>query len=97
MLSAGKGRITHNLDVKSPIYAEVIDAVLRAGDADLVTVKTRAGIASPALAAIAPFDQVPFTPILQGKSEEIGEIAQRQMINAHPVAFELPRWLRRTW
>ncbi len=91
ILSAAKGRITLNLDVKSPIYAEVVDAVLRAGDADLVTVKTRAGIASPALAAIAPYDRVPFVPILQGKSDEIGAVAERQATGAHPAAFELPR------
>jgi len=91
MLSAAKGHIMLNLDVKSSIYAEVVEAVLRAGDADLVTVKTRAGISSPALAGIAPFNRVPFVPVLQGKSEEIGEVAERQATGAHPVAFELPR------
>ena len=91
LLRAAKGRITLNLDVKSPIYAEVVYAVLSAGDADLVTVKTRAGIASPALAAIPPFNRVPFIPVLQGRSEEIGVIAERQSTDAQPVAFELPR------
>jgi glycerophosphoryl diester phosphodiesterase len=91
MLGAAKGRITLNLDVKSAIYAEVVDAVLRAGDADLVTVKTRAGTASPALAAIAPYDQVPFVPVLHGKSDEIAAVAERQATGAHPAAFELPR------
>ena len=91
LLSAARGRITLNLDVKSPIYAEVVDAVLRAGDADLVTLKTRAGLASPALAGIEPFDRVSFVPVLQGKSEEIGEVAERQATGTKPVAFELPR------
>ena len=90
LLSAAKGRITINLDVKSPIYAEVVHAVLRAGDADLVTVKTRTGLASPALAAAAPFDRVPFIPVLQGASGEIAEVAEHQATAAHPIAFELP-------
>ena len=55
MLEAAKGRITLNLDVKDSIYAEVADAVERAGASDAVTIKTRAGIASPPLAAIEPF------------------------------------------
>lgn len=91
MLNAAKGRITLNLDVKSPIYAEVVHAVLAAGVSDLVTIKTRAGIASPALAGIAPFDHVPFVPVLAGRSEQIALVAEQQATGAHPVAFELPR------
>jgi glycerophosphoryl diester phosphodiesterase len=93
MLKAAKGRITLNLDVKAPIYAEVVDAVVRAGDTDLVTVKTRAGIASPALAAIAPFNQVPFVPVLNATGSHIAAVAERQATNAKPVAFELPHIL----
>jgi glycerophosphoryl diester phosphodiesterase len=93
MLKAAKGRITLNLDVKAPIYAEVVDAVLRAGAADLVTVKTRAGIASPALAAIPPFNKVPFVPVLNAKGSDIAAVAERQATNAKPVAFELPQML----
>jgi glycerophosphoryl diester phosphodiesterase len=91
MLKAAKGRITLNLDVKAPIYAEVVDAVLRAGASDLVTVKTRAGIASPALAAIAPFNSVRFVPVLNAKGSDIAAVAERQATNANPVAFELPQ------
>ena len=65
LLAAAKGRITLNLDLKSPIYAEVVGAVLRAGGADLGR--------------------------RQGKSEQIGAIAERQTTGAHPLAFELPR------
>ncbi len=93
MLKAAKGRITLNLDVKAPIYAEVVDAVLRAGAADLVTVKTRAGIASPALAAIAPFNKVPFVPVLNAKGSDLVAVAERQATNARPAAFELPHML----
>src|ERR1700722_5092608 len=93
MLKAAKGRITLNLDVKAPIYAEVVDAVLRAGVADLVTVKTRAGIASPALAAIAPFNKVPFVPVLNAKGSDLVAVAERQATDARPVAFELPNML----
>jgi glycerophosphoryl diester phosphodiesterase len=93
MLKAAKGHITLNLDVKAPIYAEVVDAVLRAGAADLVTVKTRAGIASPALATIAPFNKVPFVPVLNAKGSDIVAVAERQATDPKPVAFELPQML----
>jgi glycerophosphoryl diester phosphodiesterase len=75
------------------IYAEVVDAVVRAGDTDLDTVKTRAGIASPALAAIAPFNKVPFVPVLNAKGSDIAAVTERQTTNARPVAFELPHML----
>lgn len=91
MLRAAKGRITLNLDVKEAIYAEVVDLVLREGAADTVTVKTRAGIASPPLAAIQPFAQVPFIPVLNAHGSNVAAVAERQAIQKKPVAFELPR------
>lgn len=93
LLVAAKGRITLNLDVKAPVYVEVIDAVLRAGAADLVTVKARAGIASPPLAALLAYDKVPFIPILDhsGDPSILASVAERQVASAHPVALELPR------
>lgn len=91
MLEAAKERITLNLDVKSAIYAEVVNAILKAGASDLVTVKTRAGAASPALAAIAPFDHVPFVPVLNAKGSDIVTVAERQLTGSSPVALELPR------
>jgi glycerophosphoryl diester phosphodiesterase len=90
MLNAARGRITLNLDVKGAIYAEVVHAVLSAGAADLVTVKTRAGIASPTLAAIEPFARVPFMPILDPRGSDIVAVAERQTTGAKPVALELP-------
>ncbi len=90
MLSAARGRITLNLDVKGAIYSEVVDAVLRAGATDFVTVKTRAGIGSPKLSNIEPFTQVPFIPILDPRGSNIVDVAKRQTTNAKPVALELP-------
>ncbi|HEY9137953.1 MAG TPA: glycerophosphodiester phosphodiesterase family protein [Terriglobus sp.] len=91
MLRAAKGRITLNLDVKEAIYAEVVDLVLREGAADTVTVKTRAGIASPPLAAIQPFAQVPFVPVLDAHGSNVAAVAEQQASQKKPVAFELPR------
>ncbi len=90
LLGAAKGKITINLDVKAPIYAEVVDAVVRAQATDLVTVKTKAGIASPPLAAIQPFQQVPFMPILDSRGSDLVAVAQRQVTGAKPAGFELP-------
>lgn len=93
ILRAAKGKLTLNLDVKGAIYAEVIDAVDRAGAINFVTVKTRAGIGSPRLASIEPFVRVPFIPILDARGSEIAEVAERQMAGAKPVALELPHML----
>lgn len=90
LLTAAKGRITLNLDVKGAIYSEVIDTVVRLGAADFVTVKTRAGIGSPALASIEPFARVPFIPILDPRGSQIADVAKRQLSSAKPVALELP-------
>lgn len=93
LLRAAKGRITLNLDVKEAIYAEVVNFVVRAGASDLVTVKTRAGISSPALAAIEPFSEVPFVPVLDAHGSSVAAVAQHQTDHAKPVALELPRML----
>ncbi|PXA87372.1 glycerophosphodiester phosphodiesterase [Nostoc sp. 3335mG] len=92
LLALAKGRITINLDVKEQIYSEVADAVHRAGMDDGVTIKTVAGIGSQSLAAIPPFDRLPFIAILDnGKDQSIlPRIAEQQMATGHPVAFELP-------
>jgi glycerophosphoryl diester phosphodiesterase len=63
MLTLAKGRIVLNLDIKGPIYPEVIDAVARAGAPNWVIVKTSAGLGSGPLAAIAPYNEVPFAVI----------------------------------
>ncbi len=89
MIKAAKGRITLNLDVKDAIYAEVVDAVVRAGAVDLVTVKTRAGIGDPALAAIEPFVRIPFIPVLFGQGSNLLAVAEHQA-KGKPIAFELP-------
>lgn len=93
LLSKARGRILINLDVKAAIYAETIDAVIKLGAQRDVIVKAEAGIASPALAAISPYDRVPFMPILTnpGGVADLAAIARRQTDGARPVAIELPR------
>lgn len=89
-----KDRIVLNLDVKDAIYGEVVDAVHRAGAQDRVIVKTFAGVASVPLAAIAPYDRVPFAPILitaDPDAVDVPRIIDQQMRGAvKPIAVELP-------
>ena len=93
MLAAARGRMLLNLDVKDAIYAETVDAVLRAGMAEQVVLKAKAGPRARALARMALFDRVPFAPILQfvGAGTDLAVAATRQMQDAAPVAFELPK------
>ncbi|CAG2086273.1 glycerophosphodiester phosphodiesterase family protein [Xanthomonas euroxanthea] len=93
MLAASKGHILLNLDVKDAIYVQVVDAVARAGMQHQVIVKAEAGIATPPLAAMLPFDKVYFFPILINAhgTADLAAIATAQTRNAHPAAFELPR------
>ncbi len=94
MLALAKGRITLNLDVKDAIYPQVIAAVRAAGAQQRVTLKTRVGIGSPPLAAMSPYDQVPFLVIpLEGDDSgaRIPDIITAQMAGAiKPVGIELP-------
>lgn len=90
-LATAKGRILLNLDVQAGLYAETVAAVRRAGQQDGVIVKQPAGIGSPVLADVAPFDTMPFMPILVG-DVELDVVAERQLGGHHrPIAFELPR------
>lgn len=88
-------RIVLNLDIKDAIYPEVIAAVRRAGMARRVIVKTSAGIGSPALSALAPYDQVPFMPILSSADEggtDLAVVARQQADGRHPpIGYEVPR------
>lgn len=94
MLALAKGRITLNLDVKDAIYPQVIAAVRAAGAQERVTLKTRVGIGSPPIAAMSPYDQVPFLVIpLDGDDGGacIPDIITAQMAGAtKPVGIELP-------
>lgn len=94
ILALAKGRIVLNLDVKDMIYAEVIDAVIRAGAQDRVIVKTTAGIGSTALASISPYDKVPFMVIPSTGDPQAGDVPDiitRQMAGrTKPIAIELP-------
>ncbi|WP_084583241.1 glycerophosphodiester phosphodiesterase family protein [Sphingomonas azotifigens] len=93
MLAAARGRILLNLDIKAAIYPEVIDAVVRAGAQDRVFIKTEAGIETPALAGLTPYDRVPFMPILlnAGGRADLAAILTRQLAGKPPIGAELPR------
>lgn len=94
LLARAKGRILLNLDVKDPIYAEVIDAVARAGMREGVIVKTSAGVGSQPLAAMSPYDRVPFAVIpatSDGTGRDLPALVDAQMAGSrHPVSIELP-------
>ena len=94
LLALARDRIVLNLDIKDMIYAEVIDAVVRAGAQDRVIVKTTGGIGSPALAAIAPYDRVPFMVIPTTGDPQAADlpavIARQAAGRTRPVAMELP-------
>ena len=94
MLAAAKGRIMLNLDVKAPIYAEVGDAVRRAGMQRQVVLKTEVGVYSQPLASLPPFDQINFTPVLLNPpgTDDLLQTARTQVGGkVRPVAIELPR------
>ncbi|WP_295975157.1 glycerophosphodiester phosphodiesterase family protein [uncultured Xanthomonas sp.] len=94
MLAAAKGRIMLNLDVKAPIYAEVVDAVRRAGMERQVVVKTEVGVASQDLASMPPFDRINFTPVLlnpPGTDDLVQTLRTQTDGKVRPVAIELPR------
>ncbi|MEH3121363.1 MAG: glycerophosphodiester phosphodiesterase family protein [Sphingomonas phyllosphaerae] len=94
LLALAKDRIVLNLDVKDAIYAEVVDAVRRAGAQDRVIVKTFAGRASVPLAAVAPYDEVPFVAIPLAEAPDaanVPAIVDRQSAGSiKPLAVELP-------
>ncbi|MBB5883971.1 glycerophosphodiester phosphodiesterase [Xanthomonas sp. LMG 8992] len=94
MLASAKGRIMLNLDVKAPIYAEVVDAVRRAGMERQVVVKTEVGVASQDLASMPPFDRINFTPVLlnpPGTDDLVQTVRTQTGGKVRPVAIELPR------
>jgi glycerophosphoryl diester phosphodiesterase len=92
MLTAARGRILLNLDVKDSIYAETIAEVEAAGMADQVVVKTSAGTSTPTLAMMAPYDRTAFAAILMnaGATTNLPAIAARQLAGGRAVAVELP-------
>lgn len=95
ILARADKRIVLNLDIKSAIYPEVIEAVARAGAADRVIVKTVAGIGSLPLSAMTPYDRVPFMPILSGVEpggQDLPAVIARQASGTRrPIGVELPR------
>ncbi|RMB54932.1 glycerophosphoryl diester phosphodiesterase [Sphingomonas sp. PP-CE-3A-406] len=95
ILAHAGNRIVLNLDIKDAIYAEVIEAVVRAGATDRVIVKTVAGIGSAPLAAMAPYDRVSFMPILSSgdaAGADLAGIVTRQASGRRrAIGVELPR------
>ncbi len=95
MLARAGSHIVLNLDIKDAIYAEVIATVMRAGASGRVIVKNTAGANSLPLASLAPYNQVPFMPILASgdpSATDLPAIARRQATGDHPVlGFEIPR------
>lgn len=90
-LAAAKGRIVLNLDVQAGLYAETGAAVRRSGQQDGVILKQPAGVGSPALADVPPFNDIAFMPVLVGTGD-LPAIAGHQMTARNrPVAVELPR------
>lgn len=94
MLALAKDRIVLNLDVKDAIYPQVIAATRIADAQDRVTLKTRVGAGSLPLAAMPPYNEVPFLVIPQDVDDRdvgIADILSAQMAgNVKPVGIELP-------
>lgn len=91
MLRAAAERIVLNLDIKDAVHAESIEAVVRAGARNRVLIKAIAGIASPPMASLPPFDRVPFIPMLSGGAD-LPSVVDRQAAGAiRPVGYEVPR------
>lgn len=91
MLTAAAGRIVLNLDIKDAVHAETIAAVRSAGAEGRVLVKATAGIASPPLAVLPPFDHVPFMPMLSGTDDLPQVIARQASGTIRPIGYEIPR------
>lgn len=95
MLTLAKGRIVLNLDVKDAIYAEVIDTVVCLGAGNRVIVKASAGAGSAPLAAMTPFDRIPFMPMVasaDGTGHDLPDVIRLQTGGPRrPIGFELPR------
>lgn len=93
LIHAGN-RIMVNLDIKEAIYPEVIAAVERLGATHRVIVKTVAGAGTPPLAGMAPYDRVPFMPILSATTPDGKDLPQVLKTQASgkrlPWGYELP-------
>ena len=92
LLARAKGRILINLDIKGPIYREVIEAAVRDGVANDVVAKRRATSADPVLADSEPFRNVPFALILDGRPADatpqaLSDVVSRQASGSRPLAF----------
>lgn len=91
MLGAAAGRIVLNLDIKDAVHAETIAAVVAAGAEKRVLVKANAGVGSPPLASLPPFDRVPFLPMLLGGGDLPVTIGRQAGGVVRPIGYEVPR------
>lgn len=91
MLDAAAGHVVLNLDIKDAVYAETIAAVLETGAQDRILVKATAGIGSSPLAALPPFERVPFIPMLSGSGDLPQVIARQAYSRIRPLGYEIPR------
>ena len=92
LLAKAKGRILINLDIKGPIYREVIEAAVRDGVADDVVAKVRVTTTDPVLADSEPFKRVPFAPILDGRPADatpqaLRDVVSRQASGSRPISM----------
>jgi glycerophosphoryl diester phosphodiesterase len=81
LLARAKGRILINLDIKGPIYREVIDAAVHDGMANDVVAKRPITPSDPAVADTEPFSGVPFAPILDGRGEGVTPPVLRDIVS----------------
>lgn len=94
ILAAARGRIMLNLDIKEPIYAEVIAAARAAGMIDQVLVKSEVSDkATPVLADEPPYRDALYMPILWARGDSISDpaalIARQSSGQRHIPAVEL--------
>lgn len=90
ILAAARGRIMLNLDIKEPIYPEVVAAAVRAGVADQVLVKIAVDRVEPPLADQPPYRDTLFMPMVEQHRDQpkldAGAIAAAQAGGTHRIA-----------
>ena len=92
LLARAKGRILINLDIKGPIYTEVIEAAVHDGAASDVVAKIGATPADPVLADSEPFRNAPFMPMLDGRPaaatpQTMRDVVSRQASGIRPISM----------
>ena len=82
MLTAARGRILVNIDLKGPHAAQAAEIARRVDAADWVLFKARAGLGAPPIADQPPYQDLAFMPMVAGKAARrpagLGRITARQ-------------------